>query len=63
MVSFTGLSGTDIVVDYVLSPSLWKVSSDGHETLVHKARVMTTQPVPDSDVDILPTAAPDLVEW
>ena len=67
MTSFTGQYGPGLVVDYTLSPGLYTISSDGHETLVQKATVMTTlafnhliaqTPAPDA-----PDNQPEVEDW
>lgn len=63
MVNFTGKSDSDMVAELVLSPSLWKVSLDGTETLIHKARVMTTQAIRNPYVGTLTWASSDFIRW
>lgn len=43
MISFTGESGPDTLVDYTISPALIKISAEGSQTCLFKARVKTFQ--------------------
>lgn len=43
MISFTGESGPNTVVEYTIFPALIKLPPNGRPTFVFKARVKTTQ--------------------